>query len=115
MSSIGIPNVTSSTMFYGNKTFGAYNSDDLVAYFRMKPISEVIAFLLLSIAVLGNSFTIGTILLDKQSRKFCSAYLFNICLADALFAIVNIAGETIFATWDMRMRLKHQCVEYSLI
>ena len=114
MNSTDMALTTSLPIFSGNMTFRGTNTA-FETYKKMKPICEGISFVLLTIAALGNSFTMGTILLDKQSRRFCSAYLFNICLADVLFSIANIAGEAIHASWDAQKRWDNRCVENGVL
>lgn len=61
----------------------------------MQPFLTTLSFILLSIALIGNVLIIITILKDPRIHQMAHVFLLNVAVADVLYALVNIAGETL--------------------
>lgn len=62
----------------------------------LQPIFTIMSLILLSIALIGNLLIIMTILKDPRIHGMAHVFLLNIAVADVLYAMVNIAGETLY-------------------
>lgn len=67
---------------------------------ELRPMFYTFAYASLILALLGNGLIIIIVACDRQSRSMANLFLFNISIADVLYAAVNIAGESLYLSME---------------
>ena len=85
---------------------------------ELRPMFYTFAYASLILALLGNGLIILIVAYDRQNRSMANLFMFNISIADVLFAVLNIAGESAYLSMEDtpgKIFVDYACLFKSLI